>query len=107
MYMMVSAMNHVHKNGITHRDMKPENVLINVEDNTLKVIDFGLAKSDFGEKETRKLMIGTPNYMAPEIFMNDGAAEAYAPPCDMWSLGNIMYLLITGLLPFRGENVPD
>jgi serine/threonine protein kinase len=68
MYKLVQACNHIHKNGIVHRDLKPENILLDVKEDKLKIIDFGLAKVDVSTVGEKKLMVGTPYYMAPEIF---------------------------------------
>jgi serine/threonine protein kinase len=108
MWMLVSACNHIHKNGVTHRDMKPQNVLFNVKENTLKVIDFGLSKSK-GENKHSGFLVGTPNFMSPEIYERDGDDHAYCPPCDMFAVGVIMYMLVSGILPFSGthEEVKD
>lgn len=70
------------------------------KDNNLKIIDFGLAKTEdsdlFGSA-----MIGTPYYMAPEIFEENGDASCYKPPVDIYALGIIMYELISGHFPFK------
>ena len=71
----------------------------------LKIIDFGLAKGE--KKETKNRIIGTPLYMAPEIFKKNGEPESYAPPCDMFSLGVVMYNLFSGHFPFGVTNVED
>jgi calcium-dependent protein kinase len=105
--MILSALLHIHKNGITHRDLKPENILIDYRTNELKIIDFGLSKNDSYDDDVKKVLIGTPHYMAPEIFLQSGSTEAYHPPVDMWSLGIIIYLLVTGFLPWKGENAKE
>ena len=102
--MILSALLHVHSNGITHRDLKPENILVDKNTNMLKVIDFGLSKNDSYDDDVKRILVGTPHYMAPEIFLQNGSNEAYIPPVDMWSLGIIMYLLVTGYLPWKGTN---
>lgn len=103
MFMLVSACNHIHKNGVTHRDVKPQNILINVKENTIKVIDFGLSKIDSEDKHSG-FLVGTPNFMSPEIYERDGDQFAYKPPCDMFAIGVIMYILVTGILPFNGTH---
>jgi serine/threonine protein kinase len=107
MYMLVTGLNHVHKNGIVHRDMKPENILIDVKNNTLKIIDFGLSKIDSPGSKGPNALVGTPFYMAPEIFAERGNQEAYKAPVDMWSLGILMFTLITGSPPFKPPNMPE
>lgn len=82
---------------MVHRDIKPENIMIGA-DNEIKLIDFGLSKvcSHIAKLKT---IAGTAYYMAPEVL--DGN---YNFKCDIWSLGVIMYLLVSGYLPFQGEN---
>ena len=103
MRMLISACVHIHENGVTHRDLKPENNLLDTQTDDLKIIDFGLSKNDARDKEIKQLLVGTPHYMAPEIFITRGASDSYSPPCDMWSLGIIMYQLIAGFVPWNGE----
>ena len=85
--------------GITHRDIKLENIMI-TDDNQVKLIDFGLSKSGSIE-EIMKSMSGTPYYMAPEIFSD----KAYDSSVDIWSLGVVLYTLLCGYRPFSGENI--
>ena len=92
---LCSGCQHIHENGIVHRDLKPPNILVDAEKRCVKIIDFGLArKSD--EDHKNGLLIGTLDYIAPEIINTRGNAQAYAPPCDMWALGILMYLLLSG-----------
>ena len=86
MRMLVSACVHIHKNGITHRNLSPENILVDTKSSKLKIIDFGLSKNDNTEK-----LPNHPAYLAPEIYSTPGDHEAYHSPCDMWSLGVVMY----------------
>ena len=102
--MLCGALNHVHKNGIVHRDIKPENILVDYKTNTLKVIDFGLSKNLDQVDTQGKVIIGTPSYMAPEIFESGGTPESYDAPCDMWGVGVICYQLLTGEVPFGGRD---
>ena len=94
---LLSACNHIHAKGIVHRDIKPENIMITATDE-IKIIDFGLSKR---YKKGAKLhdMAGTPYYMAPEVL--DGE---YDNKCDIWSLGVLLYVLMSGYLPFQGAN---
>ncbi|MCI0461421.1 MAG: protein kinase, partial [Gemmataceae bacterium] len=100
------AMHYAHQKGIVHRDLKPANVLLTV-DGTPKITDFGLAKrleADSQHTGTGAIL-GTPNYMAPEQAM--GRTRAVGPPADVYALGAILYDLLTGRPPFRGETVLD
>ena len=100
------AVQHAHHKGIIHRDLKPSNVLVmEVEGRPLpKVIDFGVAKAidTSGDGDSKSLatqvgqLIGTPEYMAPEVFIHKG----YSFSSDLWSLGAILYELLAGKNPF-------
>lgn len=96
---MLLSINHLHSVGICHRDIKPENFLFDSKLSTkeLKLIDFGLS-SKFGEKNQHfKSVVGTPYYIAPEVIRGN-----YTKSCDIWSVGVILYLLLSGTLPFPG-----
>jgi WD40 repeat protein len=95
------AVHYAHGRGIVHRDLKPANVLLDEQDQP-KITDFGLAKliqRDSGQTRTGTV-IGTPSYMAPE---QANASKNQGPACDIYSLGAILYELITGQPPFLGE----
>ena len=93
---VLSAVQYCHEKKIVHRDLKPENIL--VEDDTIKIIDFGTSR----KFEMDKLMTnshGTPYYIAPEVLFN-----RYNEKCDIWSCGVILYILLCGLPPFNGRS---
>jgi predicted ATPase/Tfp pilus assembly protein PilF len=106
---LLAGVEHAHQQGLIHRDLKPANVLLQpVGDRyTPRVMDFGLARAleedDDGARRTRTGMgMGTPGYMAPEQFRDASRADQRA---DVFSLGVILYELLTGRVPFRGANV--
>ncbi|KAL5007311.1 hypothetical protein ScPMuIL_016117 [Solemya velum] len=89
----------MHSRDILHLDMKPENILcLTREGNRIKIIDFGLARS-YDPKDDLRVMFGTPEFMAPEIVNFD----TISPSTDMWSLGVVCYVLLSGLSPLLGE----
>ena len=93
------AVAYCHDLGIVHRDLKPENALIDKEmNNTLKIIDFGTAvKFDRG-RELLNTTHGTSYYIAPEVL-----SKSYNEKCDVWSVGVMLYILLSGKPPFDGN----
>lgn len=94
------AINHCHHENICHRDLKPENILIEASSHRIKLIDFGTA-GDFDPKKGLSGILGTAYYIAPEVLSKSGK---YDLKCDMWSLGVILYILLTGIPPFNGHS---
>ncbi|MEJ1278879.1 hypothetical protein NN561_009803 [Cricetulus griseus] len=93
---LTSAIKYIHSHNIVHRDIKSENILLDSEGH-IKLSDFGLGKRlTAGEKV--KGFWGTTEYCAPEVF---GDTEYEGLPTDIWSLGVVLYLLVTGYLPFK------
>jgi len=105
MHTMCKVVSHCHANGVIHRDLKPENFLFktNLEEkdptaiDPLMAIDFGLSVH-FKPGQVFHEACGSPYYIAPEVLR-----KKYGPECDVWSLGVIMYILLTGEPPFAGD----
>src|SRR5271154_1242845 len=99
---ILEALEYIHANGVVHRDLKPENIMVDANDN-IKLIDFGIA----GDAAAKRLTyanftaaIGTPNYISPEQVKGkrgDGRS-------DIYSMGVILYEMLSGKLPFTGPN---
>ncbi|KAH0554591.1 hypothetical protein KQX54_011719 [Cotesia glomerata] len=89
----------VHSQNILHLDMKPENILcLTKEGNRIKIIDFGLARQ-FDPRKKLQVLFGTPEFVAPEVVNFDQIGYG----TDMWSIGVICYVLLSGLSPFMGD----
>jgi serine/threonine-protein kinase len=94
---LLDALDHAHRNGVVHRDMKPANVIL-LADGRVKVADFGIARIETSELTQAGTMLGTPAYMSPEQFLGqpvDGRS-------DIFSCGVILYQFLTGEKPFTG-----
>jgi serine/threonine-protein kinase len=94
----------VHASGVVHRDVKPENLLVDTKDGEpwLKLTDFGVARLTYGGSLTKmSSLIGTPEYMAPEITDHETAS----PASDLYSAGIVLYEMLSGRTPFAGGHV--
>ena len=96
---LLKAVLFLHHNGIIHRDIKPENIVFIEQNNfnALKLIDFGLSIQQNARKDNRR--VGTPYYMAPEMIKGN-----FVYVSDVWSIGVILFIMVTGKQPFRGKS---
>ncbi|CAB1099385.1 unnamed protein product [Ectocarpus sp. CCAP 1310/34] len=96
---MLSAVGYMHRHGIVHRDLKLENWLMQTPGDTtaVKLIDFGLSKH-FTLDQNMQQAVGSTYYVAPEVLQG-----SYGPKCDMWSMGVIAYMMVSGAPPFWGN----
>jgi predicted Ser/Thr protein kinase len=104
---VAEAVHHAHRAGVIHRDLKPANVILSDDTGIPKIIDFGVAKNveeDMGFTQSGTT-VGTPYYMSPEQVRGDG--NLIGLKTDIYSLGVILYEMLTGTVPFRGENLMD
>ncbi|XP_052003967.1 myosin light chain kinase, smooth muscle isoform X2 [Xyrauchen texanus] len=100
MLQIVDGVSFIHNKGIVHLDLKPENIMcVNKTGSKIKLIDFGLARR-LESAGSLKVLFGTPEFVAPEVI----GYEAISYATDMWSIGVICYILVSGLSPFMGDN---
>lgn len=102
-YQILLAVNYLHTLGVCHRDIKPDNTLLETKDANavIKITDFGLSKLDSGLGQLRSV-VGTPYYVAPEVI-----GKNYGLKCDIWSVGVLTYLFLCGRHPFRGNSTTE
>jgi len=96
---VLSALQYLHGNNIVHRDLKPENLLCKENTSVVLIADFGFATRTGGDLQQILTQCGSLHYTAPEILL----AQPYGPAVDMWSVGVIIYVLLTGCFPWEGD----
>lgn len=96
----------MHALKIIHRDLKPENILLrdSSDEKSVVIADFGLATSIANPKEVLFKRCGTPGFASPEILLYDNKSPFYNEKCDVFSIGVIFYLLLSGKQPFSGDS---
>ena len=99
---VLSALDYAHASGIVHRDIKPANIIV-VEDGSIKVTDFGIARLDTVNLTQHGSMIGTPSYMSPEQFTGKSVDHR----SDLFSCGVLLFELLTGEKPFPGTTMTE
>jgi serine/threonine-protein kinase len=97
---VAEALEYAHQQGIVHRDIKPANIML-TKDQTVKVMDFGIAKMASSSKTETNIVLGTPTYMSPEQI----AGKKVDGRSDIFSLGVVLFELLTGRPPFTADNV--
>ncbi len=104
---LLSGLSYAHAQGIVHRDLKPENLILSNEpglEEHLRILDFGLAKLRDGPAMTAGLAVGTPSYMSPEQSGAEGAIDART---DLYTVGVVLFELVSGRKPFVSDNVGE
>jgi serine/threonine protein kinase len=99
-YKCAKALHYAHGRGVIHRDIKPSNVMLTI-DNDVRIIDFGIAIVSDSEVSRIEGIAGSPSYMSPEQVQSEELTSA----SDLYSLGAVMYELLTGFRPFRADNL--
>ncbi|MDG2376110.1 MAG: serine/threonine-protein kinase [Woeseiaceae bacterium] len=99
-YKVAKALHYAHGRGVIHRDIKPSNVMLTI-DNDVRIIDFGIAICADADVSRIEGIAGSPSYMSPEQVQS----EDLTPASDIYSLGAVLYELLTGFRPFRADNL--
>jgi serine/threonine-protein kinase len=100
---VAEALAYAHKQNVVHRDIKPANIMYEAESDTVKVTDFGIARITDSSKTKTGLVLGTPSFMSPEQL----AGKKVDGRSDLYSLGVMLYQMLSGVLPFRGDSMSE
>jgi CHASE2 domain-containing sensor protein len=100
---VAEALAFAHRQNVVHRDIKPANIMYEPESDTVKVTDFGIARITDSSKTKTGLVLGTPSFMSPEQI----AGKKVDGRSDLYSLGVMLFQMLTGVLPFRGDSMAE
>ena len=100
---VAEALAYAHRQNVVHRDIKPANIMYAMDTDTVKVTDFGIARITDSSKTKTGLVLGTPSFMSPEQL----AGKKVDGRSDLYSLGVMLFQLLAGVLPFRGESMAE
>ena len=100
---VAEALAYAHRQNVVHRDIKPANIMYEPDSDTVKVTDFGIARITDSSKTKTGLVLGTPSFMSPEQL----AGKKVDGRSDLYSLGVMMFQMLAGVLPFRGESMAE
>jgi serine/threonine-protein kinase len=100
---VAEALAYAHRQNVVHRDIKPANIMYESDSDTVKVTDFGIARITDSSKTKTGLVLGTPSFMSPEQI----AGKKVDGRSDLYSLGVMLFQMLTGVLPFRGDSMAE
>ncbi len=100
---VAEALAYAHKQNVVHRDIKPANIMYEMQSDTVKVTDFGIARITDSSKTKTGLVLGTPSFMSPEQL----AGKKVDGRSDLYSLGVMLFQMLAGVLPFRGDSMSE
>ena len=100
---VAEALAYAHKQNVVHRDIKPANIMYELDSDTVKVTDFGIARITDSSKTKTGLVLGTPSFMSPEQI----AGKKVDGRSDLYSLGVMLFQMLAGVLPFRGDSMAE
>jgi serine/threonine-protein kinase len=100
---VAEALAYAHRANVVHRDIKPANIMYELDTDTVKVTDFGIARITDSSKTKTGLVLGTPSFMSPEQI----AGKKVDGRSDLYSLGVMLFQMLAGVLPFRGDSMAE
>lgn len=111
LWQLASALAYLQERCVIHRDIKPENIILatpspssSSSSLTVKLVDFGFATIETeATRQPSKQLVGSPGYFAPEVLKD----RSYSTKCDLWSLGVVLYIILSGLMPFSTETADE